>query len=122
MVTQPLLDRSSRELLCGFVLLCDDLAGVRTHDTGHVPGKDDLVMFAVSEFGKTFLTLQEEKSLNYFQALWSYVEFLKVAFLQSSLLICLHLSCLSDHILGAHWQNPAFDSLFSHLDNYFLKR
>lgn len=69
----PLLDRSSGALFCGFVLLCDDLAGVSAQDAGHIPGKDDLVMFAASEFGKTVLTLQEEKSLKYFQALRSYV-------------------------------------------------
>lgn len=49
-------------------------------------------------------------------------ELLKVAFLQSSFLICLNLSRFSDNLLGAHWQNPAFDSLFSHLDDYFLER
>lgn len=40
----------------------NDLAVVRTHNTGQLPGKGDLVMFAVSEFGKIFSTLQEEKS------------------------------------------------------------
>lgn len=43
-------------------LSCNDLAVVRTYNTGQLPGKGDLVMFAVSGFGKIFLTLQEEKS------------------------------------------------------------
>lgn len=50
----------------------NDLAVVRTYNTGQLPGKGDLVMFVVSEFGKIFSTLQEEKSeYDIFYALWS---------------------------------------------------
>lgn len=55
----------------GSALICHVSAVVRTHTqhthtghvhTGRIPGKGDLVTFAVSEFGKTFLTLKKEKS------------------------------------------------------------
>lgn len=54
--------QSLSRVTVGLPLICCDLAEVRTHNTGPLPGKGDLVMFAVSEFGKIFSTLQEEKS------------------------------------------------------------
>lgn len=41
-------------------------ASVRTRNTGHIPGKGDLVTSAVSEFGKTFWTLQEKSQFETF--------------------------------------------------------
>lgn len=101
-------------------LMGNDFKGVRKHNTGYIPGKDDSVMFAVSEFGKTFSTLQEGRvSLKYLHAVWSYLgfsrgRFQKVAYLPKCV-------SLSNPILCTCWQNPAFDSLFSCVDSYFLK-
>ena len=61
-IKQPHPDGASPEFPMDLPLSCNDLAVVRTYNTGQLPGKGDLVMFAVSGFGKIFLTLQEEKS------------------------------------------------------------